>query len=74
MLSSLALAGSISFSQILTFSRRFILIKKGGMVMFLAQAHKEDSRRVEKLKGVGSKVFSKDLNELRHGSEVSSQI
>lgn len=44
------------------------------MVMFFAQAHKEDSKLIERLKGVG-KVSSHKIEIIsRNGSEVISQI
>lgn len=52
MQESLTLVSSVSFAQILSFSGCFVSNKeKGGLVTLLAEAHKEDSLCVERLKG-----------------------
>lgn len=48
--------------------------RKGGMVVFLAQAHKEDSTGIEGLKGVGKLSPHKIEIIWRNGSAVISQI
>lgn len=45
-----------------------------GMVMFFSQIHKENSKRIERLKGVGKVSSHKIAIIFRNGSEVISQM